>query len=260
MRRRSQIPATLLIGTGGVMLIYLLINIAYIQGLGFQETQQFGSPIAARTLELSWGAEAGKVMSILVMISALGAINGLLFAGGRVSSALGKEHSVFAVLGRWHPTLGSPVLALLVLAGMWLFLIVAVGTVAGRNTIDGILGPIQTGPIPWDSKFFGDGFDMLFAASAPVFWTFFLLTGLSLFILRTKDAGIDRPFKVPLYPVLPLIFCGMSVFGLYRAVIWAEEVSFLGIAPLLIAVPLYLVSRYQPTQESQPLHASGDHA
>lgn len=240
MRDRRHIPTTLVLGTGGVMIIYLLINIAYIQGLGFAQTQGFNpKPIAARTLE-PVGDFASRGISLLVMISALGAINGLLFAGSRVCSALGAEHRAFAELGRWNPRLGSPVWSFLALAGISIAMVLAVGTETGRNTIDQAMAAIRLKGLPWE-QYFG-GFDTLFAGTAPVFWLFFLLTGISLFVLRVKDRLVERPFLVPLYPFLPLIFCGMCLFGLYSALKYAGWLSLIGVVPLLIGVPLYWFS------------------
>jgi APA family basic amino acid/polyamine antiporter len=53
----------------------------------------------------------------------------------------------------------------------------------------------------------GSGFKAMVEFTAPVFWLFFLLTGLSLFVLRRREPQMPRPFRVPLYPVLPLLFC-----------------------------------------------------
>lgn len=244
MRHKRHIPTTLLLGTGGVMVIYLLINAAYIQALGFKDTQGFHpSPIAARSAG-TLGEWAAKSISLLVMISALGAINGLLFTGSRVCSALGNEYRVFASLGQWHPKLGSPVWSLTAMAGISIAMILGVGTETGQHLIDDALGTAAIGPMPWQ-KYFG-GFDTLFAGTAPVFWFFFLLTGLALFVLRENDKETKRPFKVPLYPYLPTIFCAMCLFGLYSALAYAGLVSLIGIVPLLIGVPLYAVSRYRP--------------
>ena len=96
--------------------------------------------------------------------------------------------------------------------------------------------------LPWE-KYFG-GFDTLVAISAPVFWIFFLLTGVSLFVLRVKDRGIKRPFSAPCYPLEPLIFCGTCVFMLYSAVKYAEGLTLLGLVPLLVGLPLYWMSRW----------------
>jgi APA family basic amino acid/polyamine antiporter len=244
MRNKRHIPTTLLLGTGGVMVIYLLINAAYIQALGFSATQGFNpSPIAARTAG-TMGEWAAKSISLLVMISALGAINGLLFAGSRVCSALGNEYSVFAGLGRWHPKFGSPVWSLSAMAAIGIAMILGVGTEIGQGLIDSTLGLAHLGPMPW-KKYFG-GFDTLFAGTAPVFWFFFLLTGLALFVLRENDKTTKRPFLVPLYPYTPTIFCAMCLFGLYSALAYAGLVALIGLVPLLIGVPLYAVSRYTP--------------
>lgn len=242
MRDRRHIPTTLLLGTGGVMVIYLLVNTAYIQALGFANAQGFNKePIAFRTLGLI-SKQMADSMSILVMISALGAINGLLFAGSRVCSALGADHRIFAELGRWNPKLGSPIWSFVALAAISAMLVVAVGTETGQKTIDQALGFVGIPAIPW-GKYFG-GFNTLFAGSAPVFWAFFLMAGVSLFVLRTKDAGIERPFclAAPWYPLLPIIFCGMCIFGLYSASIYAKYLCIIGIVPLLVGVPLYLLS------------------
>ena len=82
--------------------------------------------------------------------------------------------------------------------------------------------------------------------TAPVFWIFFLLTGCSLFILRIKDPNRERPFRVPLYPVLPLLFCGSCAFMLYRSGMHAMEQepaeALIVAALLLLGIPLCIFS------------------
>ena len=80
-----------------------------------------------------------------------------------------------------------------------------------------------------------DAFETLFSHGAPVFWFFFLLTGLSLFVLRYKDPYRERPFTVPGYPVLPLIFCAMCVYMLYRSTIFVKQGSLFAAALVLVA-------------------------
>ncbi len=249
LRDRRQIPKALLIGTGLVTIVYLLVNFAYLQGLGYDGAKE-SKAIASDVLHLSLGRFGFKAMCVLVMISALGAINGLIFTGSRVCSALGAEHSVFAMLGRWHPKLGSPLWSLLTLAAVSLAMIVGVGTDAGQNAIDSALSAITGHTIPWQK--YDGGFTTLFAGTAPVFWTFFLLTGLSIFVLRMKDAHVERPFRIPLYPLVPLVFCAMCGYGIYSSMTYAKWVSLLGWIPLAVGVPLFLVSRYRPTEASSP--------
>ena len=238
--RHVNMPRALLLGVGGITVIYLLVNAAYLWGLGFEGVRASGAP-AADVLQLALGDWGSRGMSIIVMISALGAINGLIFAGSRVYASLGADHSVFAVLGRWHPRFGAPVWSLLAQAVISILLIVAVGTESGRTTVDRALEAVTLDPLPW-AKYYG-GFNTLVAGTAPVFWSFFLLTGLSLFVLRFKDKNIHRPFRVPLFPVVPLVFCATCGYMLYSSLDYAGGLSLLGMVPLAVGLPLYFLSR-----------------
>src|SRR5205807_9994774 len=91
-----------------------------------------------------------------------------------------------------------------------------------------------------------DTFGQLITGTAPVFWLFFLATGVALFVLRFKDRGIDRPFTVPLYPFAPLAFCGCCALMVVGSVVEApwDAAAWTGI--LLLGVPLYWLSRHTP--------------
>jgi len=249
VRQRRDITRSLVIGTLGITLVYLAVNAAYILGLGFDNARQYRPTIATDLVRVGLGEAGARAMNVLVMVSALGAINGLLFTRTRLCSALGADHRVFALLGRWHPTLKTPIWALAVQSAMSLLMMALVGTAMGRGAIDGALAAVRVGPIPWD-RYFG-GFNTVFAGTAPVFWVFFLLTGMSLFVLRLKDRNIERPFALPIpfFPLLPVVFCGMCVFGLYSASTYAGWVSLIGAVPLAIGLPLYWLSRRTATEE-----------
>ena len=85
-------------------------------------------------------------MSALVMLSALGAIQGLLFTGSRIYASVGRDHAAFGALARWHPRFGTPMRALLAQSAVTLAWIAGVGTAAGRGAIDAVLSP---GPGSW---------------------------------------------------------------------------------------------------------------
>jgi amino acid transporter len=260
MRSIRDIPKALILGTVGITLIYLAVNVAYLVCLGYDGSTNAFPVIAGKVLDKIPGGKT--LISVIVMISALGAMNGLIFTGSRVYSSLGQEHRVFALLGRWHPTLKAPIWSLLIQAAITLLMIFLVGTKTGRDDIiNKTLTSLNIKAIPWD-QYFG-GFDTLFAGTAPVFWIFFLLTGLSMFVLRFKDPTIQRPFylTVPWYPLLPLIFCGMCVFGLYSALNYAKWVSLIGFIPLAVGVPLYVVSMLFPGTSHPPADkmASSEH-
>jgi APA family basic amino acid/polyamine antiporter len=253
---KRNIPRALIFGTLGITAIYLLVNAAYIMGLGFSSAQQ-SQGIAADVLRLPLGDFGHKAMCLLVMVSALGAVNGLIFTGSRVYWKLGSENSVFAALGRWHPRLGAPHWSLLAQAMICLSMIFVVGSETGRDAVNGLLTRLGADAIQWSGH---GGFGILVTCSAPIFWAFFLLTGLSLFVLRVKDRHLTRPFTVPLYPVVPLIFCGMCGYMFYSAVTYAHsQFHGFGYFPwvlLGLGVPLYFLSR-QPQQAAAAPDAEG---
>jgi APA family basic amino acid/polyamine antiporter len=218
---RRNVPLALIVGTLSVTVIYLLVNAAYLFGLGFADARATGKSLPAATVALALGDWGAQAILILVMVSALGSINGTIFTAARLYAAFGAGHRLFAPLGRWHPRLGTPAFALLVQAAL------GVGMVAGVGFY-------------WEGK---TGFDSLVKATAPVIWFFFLLTGISVFVLRWKEPDIERPFRVPLYPVLPLIFCGWCGYMLYGSIVYAREQALAGLALLVLGVPFYLVSR-----------------
>jgi basic amino acid/polyamine antiporter, APA family len=244
--RQRNIPRAL---AGGLLLIaalYLLINLAYLRGLGFAGLTESSVPAVdvirqSSTLPESVRSAGQVLIGLLVMVSSLGAVHGLLFTGSRLYAALGEDHRLFRILARWHPRLGTPIWALLAQGLLGVTLIVVVGTEAGRHTIDVILQTTGISAVPWDR--FNGGFATLVAATAPIFWTFFLLTGVSLFLFRFRDPEAERPFRVPFYPVVPALFLLMSAWMLYRSVLYAESVVLLALVPLACGVPLYFLSR-----------------
>lgn len=252
LKDRRNIVKALLLGTAGITLIYLLVNFAYLNGIGFATARQFKFTLAADVLENAFGSFGGKLISVIVMISALGAMNGLIFTGSRVYLSLGAEHRVFGLLGHWNQTLKAPIWALLAQALVTIAMILTVGTKEAQDLINDYLGQAGIGAINW-SKFDG-GFGALFAGGAPVFWIFFLMTGFSMFALRARDPKIERPFmlKAPFYPVLPLIFCATCLFGFYAAMDFGGWISLLGFVPLFLGLPLYWLSGQGPAVEAAP--------
>jgi basic amino acid/polyamine antiporter, APA family len=247
VRNRRNIIRALLLGTGLITVIYLAVNVAYLRALGFDGMRASGT-VAAEVGRLALGADGSRAISVLVMVSALGAINGLIFTGSRVYAALGAENSIFALVGRWSPRFGSPAWAMLIQAGTTLAMIGVVGTQFGRDAFDAGLKGLGLAAVPW-GRYFG-GFETLVSGTAPVFWGFFLLSGLSLFALRQRDPDIERPFRVPIFPLLPLIFCGTCAYMLYSAIDYAKYVALIGAVPLAVGLPLYWLSR--PTGAGAP--------
>jgi APA family basic amino acid/polyamine antiporter len=213
------IARALIVGTAAITVLYVLINAAFLWGLGFERASQ-SKAIAAELLAGPLDERGKQAMSVLVMISALGAINGMLFSGSRVYATMGVDHPVFAWLGRSRPRMQAPWAALLAQTAICLVMIGLVGTESGRSLIDRVLAFVRLPPAHWERH---GGFEILMAFTTPIFWLFFFLTSLSLFVLRRRDPDRPRPFAVPLYPVLPLIFCGICAYMIYAGITYVQQ-------------------------------------
>ncbi len=253
---KKNITRALVLGILIITGLYLAVNAAYINSLGYQGAQA-SKQVAADVLNRGFGRYGESAMCVLVMISALGAINGLIFTGARVYSTIGKDYKLFSWMSGWTREQGAPVPALLTQGTITLALIFLVGTVAGRDALNVVIAFLgetlqfnlfNFPQVEWGAKPY-DAFETLLACTAPIFWLFFLLTGLSVFILRQRDPEIERPFRVPFYPELPIIFCLTCAYMLYSSLDyalmrgWKGGLFLLGILPLLVGFPMYRLSR-----------------
>ncbi len=235
---RRNIPLALILGTVLITAIYLLINLAYLLVLGFDDAAN-AQEIAADVLMRLAGVQGEKLMCVLVLVSSLGAANGLILTGSRIYSTLGRDHRLFALLSVWNVRWRAPLRSLCAQCAVTLLMVLAVGTDRGHNAIDRLLSLAGLSPHDWSGR---SGFQTLLDCTAPMFWMFFLLTAISLLVLRRKDAGIDRPFRVPGYPFLPIIFCAACAYMLYSAAAYAGWLTLLGMAPVILGLPLYGLS------------------
>jgi len=188
---KRNIVRALVFGVTAVTTLYILVNSAFLYALGYVKMST-SQAVAVETIAAVFPEVAGRAISILICISALGAVNGLIFTGARISYAMGAEHAAFRGLGRWSRRLGTPVWALVVQVCLSLAIVLLVGSFIGT---------------------------ILY--TAPVVWIFFLATGLSVFVLRYKEPQTLRPYKVTGYPVTTIIFCACCIFMFYSSVSYA---------------------------------------
>ncbi|WP_143960538.1 APC family permease [Litoribacter populi] len=212
---KKQMVRALLIGIGIITLLYGLINLSYLKVLGL-EGMATSSAIASDMMMASLGRGWAIVIVVLVAIAALTSANATIFTGARSNYALGRDFEVFSALGNWNHDLSVPKMAFIV-QGVVSLSLVGLGI------------------------FSRDGFETMVEYTAPVFWFFFLLTGIGLFILRVKYRAQKSAFQVPFYPVLPIIFCLTSLYLLYSSVAYTGWGALVGIGVLIIGFfPLVL--------------------
>jgi amino acid transporter len=160
------------------------------------------------------------------MIAALSTINATIFTGARTSYAVGLDIPVLNSLGVWSSRGHNPANALLLQGAIALLLT--------------LLGAVSR-----------DGFEAMVAYTAPVFWLFLFLTGLALIVFRSREPERDLAFRVPLYPLPPVILCAASVWMLYSSLAYAGPGALLGVAVLLLGTPLiWLQSRARQPQQT----------
>ena len=205
---------------GIITAIYLLVNLAYLQGLGVSGLAE-SQAVAAELMRQAVGEGGARFISLLVAVTALSSINATIFTGARTNYALGQDFQLFAWLGRWNERGNTPTNALLIQAAIALALV--------------LLGSFQR-----------SGFETMVDYTAPVFWFFFLLSGVALFVLRQREPDISRPFRVPAYPLIPLLFCAICGYLLYSSLTYTGTGALVGVAVLVVGIPLLLLARRSP--------------
>ena len=196
---RRNIVRALVIGIVVITVLYLLLNLAYLKVLGLAGMQS-SKAVASDLMKATWGDGGAWLLGIVVVSAALSTLNATVFTGARTNYALGRDFVIFRALGRWNEKSSAPVNALLVQGAISLALV----------------GLASMTP---------DGFQTMVAYTAPAFWLFFLLTGVSLFLLRRQPPANADPFRVPLYPVTPLLFAAACAYMLYSSFNYAMSLD-----------------------------------
>lgn len=210
-RSHSNIVRVLFYSIGLITFVYLVTNVALIKGMGFQNMPG-SETVAADLISKTLGGKWVVLISIIISVSAVSTVNAVMITGARTNYALGNDFNKFRFLSRWNETDKAPVNAFFLQTGIALSLI--------------FLG-----------TFTRSGFVTMVEYTAPVFWFFFLMVGISLFVLRRKDPDTFRPFVVPLYPLTPVLFCTAAVYMLYSSLAYTGIGALIGVMVLLAGVP-----------------------
>lgn len=210
-------------------LVYVLVNIAFVSGLGLAGLAG-SQAVAADLMGKAFGPIGERVLGVFVAISALTSINATMIVGGRTNYALGKDWSALRFMGYWHAGRGSPVAA---------------------YCVQSVLSLALVGFGIWQT----DGFEVMVEFTAPVFWMFLLLVGLSVFVLRVKDPEATRPFKVPLYPLTPILFCLTCGYLTYASVTYALSKNAVHISLIVMGIGVVALFFTQRSHKKEPVSA-----
>ncbi len=224
----KNIVKSLIIGLCAVTIIYLLMNFAYLRILGLKGMAA-SSNVAIDLVKATLGEKFIPIITLSVAFAVLSTTNATIISGGRGNYALGRDFKVFGFLGKWNEKSQTPAIALAA-QGIIAIILILIANKIDRNT----------------------GFETMVAYTTPVFWFFFFLAGISLFILRHWDKSAVRPFKVPLYPIIPITFVAIGLYMLNNGFdyirllphigMYSGVGAVIGVGVLLLGIPLYLIN------------------
>jgi len=220
---RRNIPLSLAIGTGVVILLYVLCNVIYLTALPLKGVPngatilergiQYASEdrVATAVLTQALGSAGGALMAIAIMLSSFGCDNGLILSGARVYYAMAKDGLFFHNVGKLHAKYKTPMLSLMVQM-VWTCILCLSGT-------------------------YGQLLDYIIFAVL----VFYILTIVGLFVLRRTHPSAERPYRAVGYPVLPAIYIVMALFIDVVLLVYKPQYTWPGLIIVLIGVPVYYV-------------------
>ncbi|HEY6126478.1 MAG TPA: APC family permease [Steroidobacteraceae bacterium] len=191
-----------------ITVLYLLANWALWRGLGIAGLAASRTP-ASDVIARAFGDWAGVLTAIAIAMATLTSINATIVVGARTTYAAAADWPALNRLGHWNTRRGIPV-AGIVSQGIVGILLVGLGT------------------------YTRDGFITMVDYSSPVFWLFLALSGFAVILLRRRHPELPRPFRVPLYPWLPLVFVSSCLFVLWSSLAYVRLGALLGVAVLAV--------------------------
>ena len=207
----KDLPKAIVGGLSLVMAVYLLINVAYLWVLPANELAQYSSPASA-VAEVLFGSIGGKRINVGILVSVFGCINGYLLTGPRITYTLGKQKTIPVIFGKLNKN-DVPANATLLMA-----VLSALYALSGQ-------------------------FNLLSDLAMFAVWSFYVLTFIGVMKLRKTHPNLNRPYKVPLYPIIPLIAIFSGLFVVLNQLLFAGAKSTMmslgGVVITLIGLPVY---------------------
>lgn len=214
---KRNIVRVLVLSILAVTLLYFLVAWTYLYVLGFDGVKQ-SSTIAADVMRAAFGPTGATLIAVFVCGAAISTLNATIFTGARVYYALGRDLPGLKFFGIWDAKGENPANAFALQGAIALALVV--------------LG-----------AFTRDGFKTMVEYTSPVFWFFMILVGISLFIFRRREPDRVLGYRVPLYPVTPIVFILTCIYLLYSSLEYTGIGALVGVGVLVAGTPLLLLNR-----------------
>jgi basic amino acid/polyamine antiporter, APA family len=221
------LPASLIGGTVVVGAIYILLNLAYYAVLAPAQIRGTDSAAASATVA-AFGSGATRFVSVLILVSILGAMNGMILTGPRVYYAMAREGNFLPAFGKLDRVFHAPSLAILV-QGVWAVALIQMGT-----------------------------FQQLLTHVVFTAWIFYGLAVGGVMILRKRFPDLARPFRTPCYPVTPMLFVLAAGAVVLSTFVSQPRNALTGIGLILLGVPVYFIFAFQRRPKVEFGAASGE--
>ncbi|GLC24958.1 APC family permease [Roseisolibacter agri] len=205
-------PRAIVAGTGLLIGVYMLANVAYVAAIGVDAVQA-SDRVAATAVAARFGPAAGKLIAAVILVSMFSAANGLTLTTPRMYYAMARDGVFFRKLAEVHPRYGTPAFAI-VAGSVWAAVLAASGT-----------------------------FEQLLTYVVFTGWIFYGLGAVCIFAFRRREPNAVRPFRVPGYPVTPALFVAASAAIVLNALFTQPGRALVGVAAVLTGIPAYLLWR-----------------
>jgi basic amino acid/polyamine antiporter, APA family len=209
---QKTFPLSFLIGTMALIAIYLLANLGYLVALGPSGVAD-STRVAATSLGAVVSHGAGKIVAVAILVSMFSAANSIMLNAPRVCYAMSKDGLFFKSLSQVHPKFGTPALAICA-AGVWSAVLAATGT-----------------------------FEQLLTCVVFVGWIFYALAAASIFTYRKRVPNAMRPYRVPAYPLTPILFIAAALALVANTVVTQPVRAAIGLGIVFLGAPAYMLWR-----------------
>ena len=209
---QRNLPLALVLGGGGVILLYVLANLAYLSALPLDQIKTAAEDrVGTAVLEHAFVGSGAKWMAAAIMVSTFGCANGMILAGARVYYAMSEDGLFFKSVGRIHSRFKTPAVSL-ILQGIWASILCVSGT-------------------------YGQLLDYIIFAAL----LFYILTIVGLFVLRRSRPDASRPYRAIGYPYLPAIYILMAIFIDAILLRYKPQYTWPGLLIVCTGVPVYWI-------------------
>lgn len=205
---QRNFPIALTLGTGIVIATYVVTNLAYFYVMPASGVAA-SDRVAAEMMRKVLGSPGAAAVSVAAMISIFAALNGSILSGSRIPYALAADGLFFRPLARVHPRFRTPGISILAVAGWGSVLVLS-----GR-------------------------YEQLYTLVIFAIWILYAMNIAGVMVLRRKRPDMPRPYRVPGYPIVPVLFVTTAIALLFSTLIESPRESLMGVVLILVGVPFY---------------------